>query len=106
MSYFPTLSCIALMKIFSKPYSVIICTNFKGYKICSIYLYNFTQLGSSYDWKSQEYYINQSNIIFLRTRKSGEKKKDSRQGEGGIFSKENPEFRGLVIPCQPLTSCS
>ena len=65
MSYFPTLSCVALMKIFSKPYSVIICTYFKGYKICSIYLYNFTQLGSSYAWKSQEYYIHQKlfNVV-------------------------------------------
>ena len=59
MSYFPTLSCVALMKIFPKPYSVLIYTNYKGYKMCRIYLYNFTQLGSSYAWKSQEYYIHQ-----------------------------------------------
>ena len=95
MSYFPTLNCVALMKIFSKPYSVIICTNFKGYKICSIYLYNFTQLGSSYAWKSQEYYIDPSNIIILETRKSEEK--SSRRGEAGIFPRQNLEFRGLVI---------
>ena len=70
MSYFPTFSCVALMKIFSKPYNVPIYNNFKGYKFCRIYSYNFTQLRSSYAWKSQEHYIHHSNIIILETRKS------------------------------------
>ena len=73
MSYFPILSCVALMKIYSKPYSVLIFNNYKCYKLYRIYLYNFTQVRSSYAWKSQEYYIHHSNIIILGTRESEEK---------------------------------
>ena len=73
MSYFPAFSCVALMKIYSKPYSVLICNNYKCYKLYRIYLYNFTQVRSSYAWKSHKYYIHHSNIIILGTRESEKK---------------------------------
>ena len=70
MSYFPAFSCVALIKIYSTPYSVLICNNYKCYKLYRIYLYNFTQVRSTYAWKSHKYYIHHSNIIILGTRES------------------------------------
>ena len=73
MSYFPAFSCVALIKIYSNPYSVLIFNNYKCYKLYRIYLYNFTQVRSSYAWKSHKYYIHHNNIIILETRESEKK---------------------------------
>ena len=61
------------MKIYSKPCSVLICNNYNCYKLYRIYSYNFTQVRSSYAWKSHKYCIHHSNIIILGTQESEKK---------------------------------
>ena len=102
MSYFPAFSCVALMKIYSKPYSVLICNNYKCYKLYRIYLYNFTQVRSSYAWKSHKYYIHHSNIIILGTRESEKKIRGELRLEffrGKIPSSEASSFPGRKAVC-------
>ena len=101
MSYFPAFSCVALMKIYSKLYSVLICNNYKCYKLYRIYLYNFTQVRSSYAWKSHKYYIHHSNIIILGTRESEKKIRGELRLEffrGKIPSSEASSFPALHTP--------
>ena len=106
MSYFPAFSCVALMKIYSKPYSVLICNNYKCYKLYRIYLYNFTQVRSSYAWKSHKYYIHHSNIIILGTRESEKKIRGELRLEffrGKIPSSEASSFPDIRANYSRLT---
>ena len=65
--------CCTDENIFQALYSVLICNNYECYKLYRIYLYNFTQVRSSYALKSHKYYIHHSNIIILGTRESEKK---------------------------------